>query len=327
MRHTPLRGPLSVASALLLVGTLGACAGQDTAAAGKTPASTPSTARSSAPSAPSSAPSPGTASRTASMTAAAQALDGLQHRYRARLGVYALDTGTGREVVYHADDRFAFDSTYKALAAGTLLRHVSDADLSHVITYRAADLQDYSPITRSHVSTGMTLRALIDAALRYSDNTAANLLLGQLGGPHGLQQALRDVGDSTTHVDRTEPDVNTAVPGDVRDTSTPRALGTDVRRFVLGDLLTSDRRKQLTDWMLHNTTGGPYIRAGVPTGWKVGDKTGNGDYGSRNDIGVAWPPHGDPVVIAVLSERGHKGASSDDTLIADATKAALTALR
>jgi beta-lactamase class A len=241
--------------------------------------------------------------------------------------VYALDTGTGRTITYHADDRFAFDSTYKALAVGAILRRDSDADLNRVITYSAKDLQDYSPITRPHVSTGMTLRDLLDAAIRYSDNTAANLLLDQLGGPHGLQSALRAVGDTTTHVDRAEPAVNTAIPGDVRDTSTPRVLGTDMRRFALGDLLTTDRRHQLTDWLLHNTTGGPYIRAGVPAGWNVGDKTGNGGYGSRNDIAIAWPPHGSPVVIAILSDRGHEDATSDDSLIADATKATLAALR
>ncbi|WP_329457771.1 class A beta-lactamase [Streptomyces sp. NBC_01497] len=312
MRLIPFRGLLSVAPALLLVAALGACGGPGPAADDHPRGSATRTAASGSP------PSPG---------APTHALDALRQRFGARLGLYALDTGTGREIGYHADDRFAFDSTYKVLAVGALLRRVPDADLDRVITYRAADLQDYSPITRPRVSTGMTLRALMDAALRYSDNTAANLLLRRLGGPAALQRSLRAVGDSTTHVDRDEPSVNTAVPGDVRDTTTPRALGTDLRRFVLGDLLTGGRRRQLTDWMLHNTTGGPYVRAGVPAGWKVADKTGNGDYGSRNDIAVAWPAQGAPVVIAVLSARGQRDAASDDALIADATETALAALR
>jgi beta-lactamase class A len=327
MRDSRLRTLLPSASALLLAGTLGACGGPPPAASvKKPPASASTTAAAKKPEASASAsdaaPAGGPSRRTPT-----GALDALQRRFGARLGVYALDTGTGREVGYHADDRFAFDSTYKALAAGVLLRRVRDADLDRVITYRAADLQDYSPITRPHLSTGMTLRGLIDAALRQSDNTAANLLLRQLGGPQGLQRALRALGDTTTHVDREEPSVNTAVPGDVRDTSTPRALGTDLRRFVLGDLLTPVRRRQLTTWMVTNTTGGPFIRAGVPAGWKVGDKTGNGDYGSRNDIAVAWPPMGSPVVVAILSDRGHRDAASDDALIADTTKSVLAALR
>ncbi|MCF3962655.1 class A beta-lactamase [Streptomyces fuscigenes] len=335
MRPLRPRGVLPAASALLLTALLGACGGpHPPAASAKDPSASARTAGpATSGTGPGAAASPGStpagtpAAGTVPVPAPAAALDALRRRYGARLGVYALDTGSGREIGYHADDRFAFDSTYKALAAGVLLRRASDADLDRVLTYRAEDLQKYSPVTRAHVSTGMTLRALLDAALRHSDNTAANLLLDRLGGPAGLQRALRGTGDVTTHVDRAEPDVNSAIPGDVRDTSTPRTLATDLRRFLLGDLLTARRRARLTTWMLHTTTGGPYIRAGVPAGWRVGDKTGNGDYGSRNDIAVVWPPIGAPVVLAILSARGHRTSSSDDALIADTTKAVLAALR
>jgi beta-lactamase class A len=240
--------------------------------------------------------------------------------------VYVKDTGTGHTVTYHADERFAYASTFKVLAAGVLLRRASDDELNRVVTYSAADLEDYAPITSRNVNTGMKLRDLVAAALRYSDNTAANLLLNRLGGPSGLGRALRRLGDTTTHVNRTEPALNSAVPGDVRDTSTPRALGTDLQRFVLGDLLPKNRRRLLTNWLVGNTTGGPYIRAGVPSGWKVGDKTGTGGYGTRNDIAIAWPTTGGPVVIVILSDRGSANVSSDDALIADATKAAIAAL-
>jgi beta-lactamase class A len=250
----------------------------------------------------------------------------LEARFHARLGVYALDTGTGRAVAYNADERFAYCSTFKALATGLLLERDTSAQLSQVIHYTAGDLVEYSPITAQHVSAGMTLRAIMAAALDYSDNTAANLLLNRLGGPRRLQEALRRLGDTTTDADRTEPTLNDATPGDPRDTSTARALATDLREFVLGNVLPESRRELLTGWLLANTTGGPYIRAGVPRGWKVGDKTGNGDWGTRNDIAIAWPPGGAPVVIAILSRRGSANATSDDALIADATKAALAAL-
>ncbi|MCQ4081690.1 class A beta-lactamase [Streptomyces sp. RB6PN25] len=172
----------------------------------------------------------------------------------------------------------------------------------------------------------MTLRDLIASALQFSDNTAANLLLDRLGGPAGIRTALRGLGDATTHVDRTEPALNDATPGDIRDTSTPRALSTDLRLFVLGDALSRSRQQLLTNWLVGNTTGGPYIRAGVPTGWRVGDKTGNGGYGTRNDIAIAWPAGGAPIAIAVLSDRGLPHVPSDDALIADATRTALAAL-
>lgn len=272
------------------------------------------------------------AATTTTAAASAQATDAaayerLESRYHAQLGVYAIDTGTGRAVAFQADERFAFCSTIKAFAAGELLRRETDAQLAQTITYRASDLVDYSPVTARHVQGGMTLTAVMAAAIEVSDNTALNLMLGRLGGPSGLQSALRALDDPTTKVERTEPTINSATPGAVQDTSTPRAMAADLRAFVLGDALSPDRRAELTAWLQANTTGGPYIRAAVPSGWKVGDKTGNGGYGTRNDIAVLWPTRGAPIVIAVLSHRGAENASSDDALIADATRLALGRLR
>lgn len=281
----------------------------------------------------SSQPSPPSSPKTGASPAGAAAglpsageFSRLESRFHARLGVYALDTGTGRAVSFQPGRRFAYCSTFKVLATGVLL--MRGARLGKVIRYRASDLVDYSPITSRHVQTGMTLKAVMEAAIEYSDNTAANLLLEQLGGPSRLQDALRAIGDQTTDSDRNQPTVDTATPGDIRDTSTASALGGDLRQFVLGRRLSSSDRRLLTGWLLHNTTGGPYIRAGVPAGWKVGDKTGNGYWGTRNDIAIAWPPHGGaPVVIAVLSSRGSRDATSDDSLIADATRIAVEELQ
>jgi beta-lactamase class A len=267
------------------------------------------------------------------MSAVAVAVPGTRHfteletRFGARLGVYAVDTGTGRTVTHRADERFAHASTFKALLAAVLLRRLSGTELRRVVRYTEADLLEYAPITSQHVATGMSIDDLIAAAVQYSDNTAANLLLHEVGGPTGLQRELRKIGDRTTNVNRNEPTLNEAVPGDDRDTSTPRALGTDLRAFVLSDVLPRARRQQLTDLLVGNTTGGPYIRAGVPSGWQVGDKTGSGGYGTRNDIAVVWPPTASPLIIAVQSDRGVPDARSDDALIAEATRAVISALR
>jgi beta-lactamase class A len=274
----------------------------------------------------SSAAAPAANARDTSQSRAGQALAQIERRFHARLGVYVLDTGTGRTVTYRAGERFAYCSTSKAISAAILLQRFTDAQLNRVITYRASDLVEYSPITSRHVATGMRLRDVMAAALQYSDNTAANLMGGQLGGPHALQTDLRGLGDPTTDVSRDEPALNDATPGDTRDTSTPAALGADLRRIVLGPVLSPAHRQLLTSLLLGNTTGGPYIRAGVPAGWKVADKTGNGGYGTRNDIAVVWPPARAPIVIAVLSDRGVPHATSNDALIADATQAALAAL-
>ena len=162
----------------------------------------------------------------------------------------------------------------------------------------------FSPVTEQRVGTSMTLKALCSAAVRYSDNTAANLLLDELGGPKGLDAILEELGDDVTRMERREPELNDWAPGDTRDTSTPRALARDLRAFVLGDVLEAPERAQLTRWLRTNTTGDALIRAGVPDGWKVGDKTGTGaTYGARNDIAVVWPPDRAPIVIAIMSNR------------------------
>lgn len=250
---------------------------------------------------------------------AGRAFRDLERAYDAHLGVWAVDTGSGRTVTWHANRRFGYASTHKVLTAATVLRRIPRR-LGHVVHYTKADLVDYSPITEKHVGTGMTVRALCDAALRYSDNTAANLLFRQIGGPQGLKAELRGMGDRITMPSRIEPDLNEAAPGGVRDTSTPRAMGTDLRKLSLGGALPAKGRVRLNDWMRRNTTGGTLIRAGLPKAWTVGDKSGSGGYGTRNDIAVAWPPHQAPVVIAIMTTREKKTADYNDALIAKAAK-------
>lgn len=266
--------------------------------------------------------SPSPSSSAATLDAAAKSIDAfkeLERKFDARLGVYAVDTGTGREVAYNDGARFAHASTFKALAAGAVLRKYSLSGLDRVVTYSKDDLVDYSPVTEKHVGTGMTLRELCDAAVRYSDNTAGNLLFDALGGPKGLDAVLEGMGDDVTRMERREPELNLWAPDETRDTSTPRALAKDLRAFVLGDVLGKGERAQLEQWLRTNTTGGELIRAGVPKGWSVGDKTGAGQgYGTRNDIAVVWRPDAAPVVMAIMSNRTKKDAEYDNKLIAEA---------
>ncbi|WP_116245272.1 class A beta-lactamase [Nocardiopsis sp. FIRDI 009] len=251
----------------------------------------------------------------------------LEERYDARLGVFAVDTGTEETLAHNADDRFAYASTHKAFSAAAVLRRSTDEDLERVITYTEEDLQEHAPIAEENLDTGMTLLEVCDAAVRYSDNTAANLLFAELGGPSGLQEELREVGDDVTHVDRIEPELSEGAPGDIRDTSTPRAMAATLRAYTLGDVLPQDRREILVDMLRRNVTGDTVIRAGVPDDWTVGDKTGTAGYGGRNDIAVLWPPEGAPIVLAVMSSRDTEGAERDDALIADAAAIVAEAMR
>ncbi|MFB5674219.1 class A beta-lactamase [Paenibacillus terreus] len=255
------------------------------------------------------------------------AFEQLESKFDARLGVYALDTGTGKELAYREDERFAYASTFKALAAGAILRQATDDDLNKVIKYTKDDLVTYSPITEQHVDTGMTLSEICDAAIRYSDNTAGNLLLKELGGPEGFEKAMREIGDTVIMPERYETELNEAVPGDTRDTSTPKAFVQSLKVLAVDDSMPADKQELLIDWMKRNTTGDELIRAGVPEGWEVGDKTGAASYGTRNDLAIVWPPDREPIIIAVLSSRDTKDAEYDNELIAQAAKTALDALK
>lgn len=244
----------------------------------------------------------------------------LEEEYDARLGVYAMNTGDGTTVSYNENDRFAYASTHKALSVGVLLQQLSIEELDKQIVYSEEDLVTYSPITEQHVETGMSLREISDASIRYSDNTAANFIFNEIGGPKGFKEALRQIGDEVTEPERIETELNNVEPGETRDTSTAKALVESLYAFSLGDVLEEENRQLLNDWLINNTTGDALIRAGVPDGWQVGDKTGSASHGTRNDIGIIWPPNEEPIVIAVLSSKDEADAETDDALIAKATE-------
>ncbi|GAA0313940.1 class A beta-lactamase [Oceanobacillus oncorhynchi subsp. oncorhynchi] len=245
----------------------------------------------------------------------------LEEEFDARLGVYAIDTETNQTVAYHSDERFAYASTFKVLAAAAILQTASMDDLEKIITYTEEDLVTYSPVTENHVDDGMKLKEIMEAAIRYSDNTAGNLLLAELGGPDGLEERLREIDDETIEADRMEPELNEAAPGDTKDTSTPKALAKSLQTYVLSDLLPEKKRDLLIDWMTGNEAGDTLIRAGVPEGWEVIDKSGAGGYGTRNDIAVVWPPDRQaPIVISILSSRDTEDADFDDAVIAKAAR-------
>ena len=251
----------------------------------------------------------------------------LEKKYGARLGVYAVATGSGAGLGYRADERFAFCSTFKALAAAAVLQQRPLSYLDTVIKYTRADVDSISPITQQHIDTGMTVRDLCDAAIRYSDGTAGNLLVRDIGGPAALTAYLRGLGDTASRLDDYEPALNDEPPGNPRDTTTPRAIAGAYRQIVLGSALPADKRALIVDWLRRNTTGAADVRAGVPQGWTVADKTGHSDYGRANDIAIAWPSSGAPFVIAIMTDRVGYGTPSVYPMIADATRYLTSVLR
>jgi beta-lactamase class A len=244
----------------------------------------------------------------------------IEREHTARLGVYARNMRTGRTVAYRADERFPMASVFKTLAAAAVLRDL-DRDgefLARRVHYTQEYVtkSGYSPITEDHVATGMTVGELCDATIRFSDNTAGNLLLEELGGPTAITRFARSAGDRVTRLDRWEPELNSAEPWRVTDTTSPRAIGLTYARLVLGDALQPRDRARLTDWLLRNTTSGEKFRKALPADWLIADKTGGGRYGGNNDVGVTWPPDGPPIVMSVLTTQPEEDAPADNPLVA-----------
>ncbi len=222
-----------------------------------------------------------------------------------RLGVCAIDTGSGRRIGYRMGQRFAMASTFKWLLAAGILRRVKSGMLldDHML-FRRGDLIAHSPVCETKIDpeTGlgrMTLAELCEATVTVSDNCAANLLLVPMMGPEGLTRFFREAGDGVTRLDRTEPALNENAPGDERDTTTPEAMAQTLARLLTTDeVLNAALRDMLIGWMRASNTGLDRLRAGLPAGWNAGDKTGTGGNGSHNDVAIAFPPGRAPIVIA-----------------------------
>jgi beta-lactamase class A len=256
-------------------------------------------------------------------------LAALERRVGGRIGVHALDTGTGTTVSHRGGQRFLMASTAKLpLAAAVLDRAATEpALLDRLVRYGPEALLEYAPVTAQNVATGMTVADLCDAALTVSDNTAANLLLDLLGGPAVVTAFVRALGDPTTRFDRTEPDLNVSTgPADERDTTTPAAMVGIICTVTLGDGLQAADRDRLTTWLVANTTGDAAIRAGVPAGWVVGDKTGTGAQGERNDVGIVLPPDRAPLGLAVCTDPDDPDPTAGNPTIAEATAIAVRRL-
>jgi beta-lactamase class A len=256
----------------------------------------------------------------------------LEQEHSARLGVFARNTATGRSVLYRADERFPMCSVFKTLAVAAVLRDLdrNGEFLAKRIRYTEKDVTDsgYAPITGKpeNLANGMTVAELCAATICYSDNAAGNLLLRELGGPAAVTRFCRSIGDPTTRLDRWEPELNSAEPWRITDTTSPRAIGQTYARLTLGNLLTSQDRKRLTEWLLANTTSGEKFRAGLPADWTIADKTGGGKYGTNNDVGITWPPGRSPIALAVLTTKHEPGAPADNPLVAKIAALLATAL-
>ena len=236
--------------------------------------------------------------------AGAASLRSIQKRIGGRLGVHVLDSQSGKRLAFDDDKRFAMASTFKVPLAAALLWQVDHGafPLSMTLPIAKKDVLSNSPIVEARIGTGtgeMSVRDLCAAAVTYSDNAAANVLLAGIGGPAGLTRFIRSIGDETTRFDRTELELNSNQFGDPRDTTTPRAMADTMLKIFTQDVLSLGSRALLIEWMSASRIGLDRVRAGLPKGWAAGDKPGTGPNGAYNDLVITWPPKRRPIMIAV----------------------------
>jgi beta-lactamase class A len=240
----------------------------------------------------------------AKAASAQRTLKALHKRIGGRLGVHVLDSQSGKRIAYDDQSRYAMASTFKLPLAAALLWQVDHGAfrLSHTLPISKEILKPHSPVVEAKLasgSTAMTITELCSAVVVHSDNAAANVLLAGLGGPDGFTKFMRSIGDQVTRLDRLEPELNSNVPGDPRDTTTPRAMVDSLLRIFTQDVLSLTSRAMLIDWMSNARTGLDRVRGGLPKSWPAGDKTGSGANGAVNDLCIAYPPDRRPIFIAV----------------------------
>ncbi len=249
---------------------------------------------------------------------------------KARIGIAVIDTDAESVASYRGSERFPLNSTHKALLCGALLSAQDQGKLrlTERTQFDRAALVTYSPVTEKFIAPAeMSWGQLCEAAIAYSDNTAANLLAHKLGGPVAVTRFFAELGDKVTRLDRFEPELNSAVPGDMRDTTTPLAVSETLQKLTLGPALTPASRAQLLQWMRDDKVANALLRSVLPTGWSIADKTGAGEYGSRSIISVVWPENGKPLIIVIYITQTEATLAQSNAAIARIGKAVFATLR
>ncbi len=260
-----------------------------------------------------------------SKVASANEFDQLEKENSTTVGVYGINTESGEEINHHSDERFGYASTFKAIASGVLLNNYTEKELNKKIQIQQKDIVAYSPVTEKYVGKQMSLKALIEAAMLKSDNTANNYIIGEIGGISSFKAALQQLGDHVSDPQRLEPKLNDYEPTSTADTTTPRAAAHTLNELLTSHQMNTKNLKLLKRVMIENETGDQLIKAGVPKHYLVGDKSGQATtYATRNDIAFIYPKKDDkPIILAVYTKKDDKEGTPDDKVIAKAAQIAI----
>jgi beta-lactamase class A len=246
------------------------------------------------------------------------------------VGLYARNLMTGRAIAWRADERFVMCSTFKASLAACVLDGVDRGRfrLADEIALVPADLQDWhAPVARQNLARGeMSLGEMCRAAVEQSDNSCANILLQRIGGPAALTAYWRGLGDDVSRLDDIEPFLNRTPPGGLRNTTTPRAMAATIGRLTRGPVLSPSSRALLMLWLRQCRTGAARLRAGLPRGWAIGNKTGNNGKDAAGDVGVLWRDPDTPIIISVYTRGGTPTEAQFKTLFSEVARGVATTL-
>ena len=248
----------------------------------------------------------------------------IEDRLGGRMGFSALDTHTGQRIRWRADERFAMCSTFKVALAAAVLARIDRREVlpNHILNFDPANLLGTSRASAQHPDGRISVIEACKGVITVSDNTAANALLDLIGGPTVMTNFFRSLGDLVSRLDRNEMELNSNIEGDVRDTTTPDAMLHTLQALLLGNVLSDGSRGRLTEWMSNEQNGRSRARAGLPASWRVANKPGTSSNGAVNDIGVAWPPQGQPIILAAYTNARTDAAESEAAIAQAAALAA-----
>lgn len=241
-----------------------------------------------------------------------------ENRLGGRIGFSALDTHSGRRIRWRADERFAMCSTFKVALAAAVLARIDRRDLppDRILNFDPTNLLGASRASAQHPDGRISVIEACEGVITVSDNTAANALLDLMGGPTAMTEFFRSLGDQVTRLDRYEMELNSNVERDARDTTTPDAMLQTLQELLLGNVLGDASRAQLTEWMVNEHNGRSRTRAGLPASWRLANKPGTSANGAVNDIAVAWPPRGQPILLATYTNAPRAKTAESEAVIA-----------
>ncbi len=251
-------------------------------------------------------------------------LNALESNAEERVGVFAVNTANDYVIEYRANEVFPTGCTSQVIGVSAVLKK-SMSDPSLLLTnikFSEEELEEWSPLTRKYVTTGMQIQDLCAASISFSDNTSMNLLLKIIGGVQGMNDFAQSIGDLSFRQDNDWPaEAFSGGVNNLKDSSTPKSMVESLRKLTIGEVLDKSQRDLLITWLIGTQTGAYRIRSAIPNAWVVGNKTGTGAaYGSTNDLAIVWPPNHAPILLGIYYTNNNEHAKKREDIVADATR-------